>query len=404
MAAPREPDVGGSERDMLAALVTSSSDAMWAKKLDGTVMLWNPAAERLLGYTPKEILGQSVQRLVPEALWTHEQEAMARIARGERLEPFETQRVCKDGRIVNVSVSLSPIHDAQGRVMGASQVARDLSPERQQLLSTAEAASAEVAQLKEQSTFRARFINIAAHELKTPLTPLRLQVQILRLHLKDAPPQILESLEILERATLRLNSIVEDVLDAARIQASQMRIRKEPVDVAAIAEEAAKSYLDVAREVGVELSIESKGPAVVLGDDTRLLQVANNLLSNALKFTPTGGHIELAVRADAQWVTLAVTDSGRGLTRAKMAQLFQPFTQVHADQEATRRGTGLGLFIVRAIVEQHGGKVAIDSPGPGKGTTLTVDLPNAHLPAPRPKPTVSNLGQRKAKARLRDLV
>jgi signal transduction histidine kinase len=246
--------------------------------------------------------------------------------------------------------------------------------------------------------FRARFLNVAAHELKTPLTPIGLQLHLLRERLKDTPDErVRRALGILARSLDRLNQLMEDVLDSARIQADQLRLKREPVDLRALVSEALDTYADVAHEVGVRLTRELASGVWVSGDPRRLLQVANNLLSNAVKFTPAKGTIHASLAAEGGMAVLRVRDTGRGLDAGQVGRLFQPFVQVHPDLEATSHGTGLGLYIVKAMVEQHGGSIAIASPGPEQGTTLTVRLPLADPGASAAKPPATKhdaLGER----------
>ncbi|MFO1532477.1 MAG: PAS domain S-box protein [Thermoplasmatota archaeon] len=374
------------EREFLASIVDSSNDAIVTKDLDGTITSWNRAAEELFGYAAGEIVGKHVTTLFPPGQEDEESQIIAHIARGERIEPFETKRRRKDGTLVDVSVAISPLRDREGRIVGASKVARDITPQKREQARERAAIDQEIRRLDEMQRFRARFLNVAAHELKTPLTPIRLQLQLLALKLTDTPEPIQRSLAVLTRSVERLRLLMDDVLDAARVQATHLRLRKEPMDLGRVVYEALETYAAVAKKAGVQVHLDLPQEVPVVGDPTRLLQVVNNVLSNALKFTPAGGTIAVTLRADGDSALLTVRDSGRGLTPAQRDQLFQPFAQVHPDLEATSKGSGLGLFIVKAIVEQHGGTIALESDGPDRGSVVTVRLPLQGTKTDRPSP------------------
>ena len=295
-----------------------------------------------------------VARHLQAALQRHEPQAFDHRTVAGLLLHARLRPVVRDGRLV--------------RLLGTLQ---DVTEERARERQLREAAHA-----NELSEVRARFLNIAAHELKTPLTPIRLQVQILSRLLGDgAPEPQARALATLERCVGRLTELVNDILDAARVQATQLRMRRQPVDLAAVAREAAAAYMAVAEQGRVALAVDAPGPAVVDGDPGRMLQVASNLVSNAVKFTPAGGRVHVQVTREGAVCRLRVRDTGLGLTAAQRERLFQPFSQVHA--EAAVPGTGLGLFIVRGIVEQCGGRVTARSEGPGLGSTFEVELPAA---------------------------
>lgn len=376
---------GLRQKEFMAAIVESASDAIYAKDLDGMITSWNPAAVAIFGYTADEVVGKPVTLILPPELLPEEAGVMARIRRGESVANFETQRLAKGGRRIDVSVSLSPVRDRDGRVVGAASVVRDITERKRHLERERAAMDAEIRRLDEMARFRARFLNIAAHELKTPLTPIRLQLQLLEILLKEAPPKVQHSLVVLTRSVERLRNLMDDVLDAARVQATQLKLRRERLDVGRTLYEALETYAPLARKMGLRLKVDLPGPAEVEGDPVRLLQVINNVLSNAIKFTPEGGELEVRLARGQDEAVLTVTDTGRGLTQEQVQQLFQPFMQVHPELEATSKGTGLGLYIVKAIVEQHGGRIAIQSPGPDKGTTVTVTLPLAPQEAPLPE-------------------
>lgn len=258
----------------------------------------------------------------------------------------------------------------------------------------ATAQAAEAQHLRELNEFKSRFINIAAHELKTPLTPMRIQLALLRVvHGAKLDEGQRKSLDILHRNLERLAHLVEDVLQAARIQASSLKLEVKPIDVSTLVRYLVESFEDGAKQVGVQLEAHIAPELRAEADGVRIEQVLSNLLTNALKFTPEGGRIEVKASVEGPSVVLKVTDTGLGMTSEQLGRLFLPFSQVHGDASQRLQGTGLGLFICKGIVEEHGGTIGAESDGPGRGSRFTVRLPSTTkaVPSSSPvaKPTVA---------------
>lgn len=232
----------------------------------------------------------------------------------------------------------------------------------------------ELERLRDLDDLKTRFLHMAAHDLGTPLTPIGLTLH--RLKRSSLSSEDAKSVRILDRNFARLRSLVEDLLDAARLQSSRMVVERARVRLDPLAQDAVESFGDVAREKGVALAIECAGTPPVDADPNRLQQVLYNLISNAIKFTPAGGEVRVTTSTDGASVALRVRDSGAGLDEAQIARLFHPFTQVH-DASERRGGTGLGLYVTKGIVELHGGTIACESEGRGLGATFTVVLPVA---------------------------
>jgi PAS domain S-box-containing protein len=280
-----------------------------------------------------------------------------------------------DGEVRSLQSQRRVVRDAEGAAVRVVGTVRDVTEHRRR---AGEASEAERLRLMDE--FRARFINVAAHELKTPMTPIVIHLDLLEALLgADAPPGQLKAVRAARKGMARLQKLVEDVLDAARVQAVQLRTRREPVDLAEVLAEAIERHDAQARSKGIRLLVECAGPTWLHGDSDRLLQVVTNLISNALKFTPAGGIVRVRLDQAPNETILQVSDTGRGLTTAQRDRLFQPFTQVHG-QEASNGGSGLGLYITHGIIGEHGGAVAVDSPGPDQGATFTVRLPNSPPP------------------------
>lgn len=235
----------------------------------------------------------------------------------------------------------------------------------------------ELHQLKEMNDFKTQFINMAAHELRTPITPIRMLVHMLRSRAEtDKRRKDVDALGVVDRNVQRLERLVEDLLSAARIQSQRMKVDRGPLNLARIIADSTRTFTPVATERGIKLASALDGNIAAYGDGGRISQVLYNLLDNALKFTPAGGSVTVSTTSDERNVTVRVQDTGTGMRPDQLARLFQPFSQVHDPEMAPQvGGTGLGLYISRGIIEAHGGTMWCESGGPGKGASFAFALP-----------------------------
>ena len=384
------------ERDLqlLAAIVASSDDAIVSKTLDGTITAWSPGAERIFGWTRAEIIGQNISRIVPPDRWEEEDALLASIRRGERVESLETVRVAKDGRPIEIELSVSPVRDAAGEVIGASKIARDISERRRAeetravLLSRAETARAEA---DAANRMKDQFLAILSHELRTPLSAVLGWVQMLRN--RHVPPERTQhALDVIHRNTVLQAKLIDDLLDIARVEAGKLHLDKQPVQLIPLIEDAVDAFQrDVtAQQLVLQRHLDPEA-GVVFGDPTRLGQVVINLLSNAVKFTPPGGRIDVTLERDGDHARFVVRDTGIGIEPGALPHIFEHFAQVSGGRTRVHGGLGLGLAIVRHLVELHGGTVHAHSPGKGHGATFTVRFPTMVEPVgvgERPAPHV----------------
>lgn len=234
----------------------------------------------------------------------------------------------------------------------------------------------EIERLEELNHFKTDFLNNAAHELATPLTPLRLQLYMFRGETsKNLTPEQRANIELLDRNVARIERLVRDILDSARLQAARLGLEKKPIDLSQLVDEAVQGAREQARLAGLQIEASHLPHLPVTADPSRLAQVLDNLLGNALKFTPRGGKIKIEARALPDSAMISVIDTGVGLTADQIRRLFQPFSQVHDVRHSTTPGTGLGLYISRAILELHGGSLWCTSLGPGHGCAFSFVLP-----------------------------
>jgi PAS domain S-box-containing protein len=365
-------------RGLLAAIVESSDDAIISKTLDGIIMSWNRAAERVFGYTAEEAVGNHITLLRPPEHGEEMARILERIRRGEKVDHFETQRRTKDGRIIDVSLAISPVYGAEGQIVGASKVARDITErkraevERQRLLAEAEAARAAA---EAASRMKDQFLAILSHEIRTPLTAILGWAKIIRSGKIDEQDQH-EGLDAIERNARVLADLVEDLLDIARIVAGTLRLDVQRVNLSEVIRAALATVIPAAEAKGVSIhTVLDSLAGSVSGDPARLQQVVWNLVSNAVKFTPKGGQVQVLLERVNSHVEITVIDTGQGIKPEFLPHVFDRFRQADASTTRQHGGLGLGLSIVKHLVEMHGGTVRAKSPGEGRGATFTVTLP-----------------------------
>jgi len=361
---------------LLAAIVDSSEDAIISKDMHSIVMSWNSAAERLFGYTADEMIGVSIDRLFPKDRLQEEPEILRRIQLGERVSHFETVRVRKDGSLIEVSLTISPIRDASGKVVGASKIARDISEQRRSTRLLMEAHEA----LKRTDRMKAEFLAKLSHELRTPLTPVLMTVaDILEGGIEDVAMR--EDLEMILRNMRTEARLIDDLLDVTRIEHNKMLLKKQWTDLHAVVREAVAICESQCRERGISPKLALTATRIwVDGDPARLLQVFWNLLSNAIKFTPERGEIEISSEDFSDCICVEVVDNGRGIDSSQLESMFKPFDQGSPETTSSHGGLGLGLAICKGVVELHDGVIRAESAGPGCGAIFSVELPGFHSP------------------------
>ena len=381
---------------VLAAIVDSSDDAIIGKTLDGQIRTWNAGAERVFGYTAEEAIGKSITILMPPDRIHEEATIVATLSRGERIDHYETERVTKDGQRIHVSLSVSPIRDATGVIVGAAKIARDvtlrktLEAEREQLLAKEQAAR----NLAEQAiTAKDAFLAMVSHELRSPLSPILAWVRLLQQGVLDKAKSR-RALATIERSARVQAQLVDDLLDISRIVFGKLRLQIGKVNLDAVATAAVEVSRPAADAKGVQLDLALDRETIsVTGDPGRLQQVISNLVSNAIKFTPKGGRVQITLMRVGHGVQISVSDTGRGITPEFLPHLFEWFQQAETGPARAHGGLGLGLAIVRHLVELHGGTVHAASEGEGKGATLTVLLPRVALQGSGELPSVTTASE-----------
>jgi len=365
-------------RARLAAIVDSSDDVIVSKTLDGTITSWNPAAERLFGWTAAEAIGQSIMLIVPDDRRPEEEGVLARIRGGQRVDHFETVRRAKDGRLIDVSITVSPIKDVSGRIVGASKVGRDISERRRieeqraRLLGREQEARRQAEGL---NRAKDELLTTVSHELRTPLNSILGWARLIQSgNLDDSGHE--QAINAIVRNAMVQTRLVEDLLDMSRIAAGRMRLDFESMELNAAVEAAVETVRPAARAKNIALAATLDATlGSIEGAPDRLQQVVWNLLMNAVKFTPPGGRVDISTRRKSGAVDIVVSDTGRGIVADLLPHVFEPFLQGDDSRRDTKSGLGLGLALVRRLVELHGGTVGADSPGTDRGATFTVTLP-----------------------------
>ncbi|HET8783021.1 MAG TPA: ATP-binding protein [Pyrinomonadaceae bacterium] len=376
----------------LAALIESADDAIISKTLDGIITSWNNGAQRIFGYTAEEAIGNPVTMLIPADHIDEEPAILARLRAGERIEHYETVRVTKDGRLIDISLTVSPIKGPNGEVVGASKIARDITEQRQarkaldaayeaanRARGEAEQAAIENQRLyqkaEESSRLKEEFLATISHELRTPLSAILGWTRMLRLGQLSSEDRT-KALDTIERNARAQAQLIDDLLDVSRIVTGKLRMDVRPSDPNTFIDAAVEAVRPAAEAKGVRVQkVMDTGAVSIPGDPVRLQQVVWNLLSNAIKFTPRGGRVQIRSERVNSHLEIVVSDTGQGIPADFLPYVFDRFRQ--ADQKTSRQhgGMGLGLAIVRHLVELHGGTVRASSDGAGQGATFTVELP-----------------------------
>ena len=480
---------------LLASIVESSDDAIISKSLDGIIQSWNAAAERLFGYTGREAIGRHISLVIPPDRIAEEDHIIAALRAGTRIEHFETERMRKNGARILVSLTVSPVRDDEGRVVGASKIVRDISErklveaERQRFVTLVESSTdfigicdmnavplfvnraglemvglesldearsvtvrdfffpddqprmmneffptvlatghgeidvrfrhfktgearwmaykvlkldddtgrtvaiATVSQdvterrelednlrtlaadLAEADRRKNEFLATLAHELRNPLAPLSNTLEILK---RRASPDasVRRGLDTMERQLEQLVRLVDDLLDLSRITHNRIELRKRHIELASLIRQAVLAAQPLADSARHTMDVSMPAETIHLhADPVRLTQVFGNLLNNSCKYTPPGGTIRVNVRRDGDTAIVTVTDTGIGIPADKLDTIFDMFTQVDRSLEQSQVGLGIGLTLVKRLVEMHGGTIEARSAGKGYGSVFEIRLP-----------------------------
>ncbi|MDB5890047.1 MAG: chemotaxis protein CheY [Polaromonas sp.] len=348
-------------------LVESVRDyAIFMLSPEGIIESWNSGAQLIKGYSAAQVIGKHFSLFYrPEDLSAGLPAAELKTALAIGRAEEEGWRVRRDGTVFWANVVIAPVYDATRRLRGFAKVTRDMSERRR------------LHELEKSSKRMSEFLAMLAHELRNPLAPIRNAVTILQLE-PSPSPLVRSSRDMIDRQLSHMTRLVDDLLDVGRLTTGKIRFVAEQLSYAQVVArsiEAVRPLLD-ARRHHLKLDMPDNG-LWVQGDATRLAQVLQNLLTNAAKFTPEGGRIELKVWQDGTQLYTSVQDNGAGLSPQATQQIFELFSQGDAQTAARESGLGIGLTLARSLVEMHGGTLSAASDGPGLGSTFSFFLPNA---------------------------
>lgn len=347
----------------------------------GIVTTWNPGAQRVKGYSADEILGRHFSVFYPpdqRAKGRPEEVLRRALSSGQYSE--EGWRVRKDGSLFWASIVVSVIRDGDGKLLGFAKVVRDMTERRR------------LEELEASSRRMNEFLAMLGHELRNPLAPIRNAVGLLQQQPLPTPDILRRTRDIVDRQLGHMTRLVDDLLDAGRITTGKVRVTPAPVAIQEVIDRAVEAVRPKveAKDQTLDVRLPNE-PVIVNGDMTRLVQVIHNLLDNASKYTQAGGLIQLEALHVEWMISVSIEDNGRGIAPESLGLVFDLFAQEKdADAPTAEGGLGIGLTLARSLVELHGGRIEVLSPGPGRGTKFTVWLPaykeNPKFASPEARP------------------
>jgi PAS domain S-box-containing protein len=339
----------------LAAIVQSSDDAIISKTIESVITSWNDSAERMFGYTADEIIGETIYKLIPPDRQDEEPNILRRLKKGERVDHFETKRLTKDGRLLDVSLTISPVKDPQGNITGVSKIARDIT------------------ERKLDEVRKNDFIGMASHELKTPLTSLHAILQVANAKLKNNGDKYLAN--AMDKANVqvkRMTRMINGFLNISRLESGKIIIEKKSFDLAQlITEIMEETRLTVSTHV---ITVTGTGPAVISADRDKISSVLSNLISNAIKYSAAGSTVQINYKLNKDTISVSVKDQGIGISTQHLDKIFERYYRVEASQMQHISGFGIGLYLSAEIVKRHHGKIWVEST-PGQGSVFWFLLP-----------------------------
>ncbi|MDE8652587.1 sensor histidine kinase [Novosphingobium album (ex Liu et al. 2023)] len=354
-------------RALLAAIVTSSPDAILSKSLDGTITSWNAAATQLFGFAADEVIGRSIHLILPPEQREEEADLLGRVGAGEYIPPFVTRRMHRDGGLIDVSMSLAPLRDHRGVVTGASSIVRDITVAKQR-----------DAELRRSNAELEQFAYVASHDLQEPLRMVANYVELLaRRYEGQLDERADKYIHYASDGARRMQRLVADLLSYSRVGSQSKPLV--PLDSRAVVEDVIRSLGRAIRASGATVDVGAL--PMVLGDEVQLGQLFQNLVGNALKFRAEAPPVIriAAVPQGGLW-QFSVADNGIGMDMRFADRIFQMFQRLN--ERGKYDGSGIGLTIAKRIVERHGGLIWVDAEL-GRGTTFRFTLPAATREPPR---------------------
>jgi PAS domain S-box-containing protein len=350
----------------LAAIVNSSDDAIISKTLDGIITSWNPAAAKMFGFTENEAIGKHISIIIPRDRLDEETMIIENLRAGKKIDHFETIRIAKDGTERNISLTISPVKNNDGRIIGASKIARDISvkiaAEKQRELYTQ--------RLQELSEYKDEFMAMASHELKTPVTVILANLQVLQQIM--ATDTNVVYIDKTVKQVLKLSHLITDLLDVSKIHAGKLELNTSLFNLNLLLRETVNNLQQTAQHHRL-LFNENTEELMVNADRARIEQVIINLISNSIKYMPLPGNIIIDAYKKEGNVVVSVVDNGIGIAEKDLENIFLRFYRV-SGPASTFSGSGIGLFISSEIIKAHHGQIWVESEI-GKGSVFHFSIP-----------------------------
>lgn len=346
---------------LLESIVQSSDDAIITKNLSGIIMSWNPAAERIFGYTEQEMIGASILTLIPDDLRSEEQTIIERIEAGKRIDHYETVRITKSGERLDVSLTISPLKDASGKIVGASKVLRNIGERKQMVKNLLQA---------EKIAATGKMAATIAHEINNPLESVLNLIYLARTNISKA-----------DQAVTYLNQAEEELLRVAHIAKQTLGYYREhsaavSVTLADLVTDTLKIYESKLAAAGIKIQTKfSPSPQIVVRKG-EMMQVISNLITNAMYAMPSGGTltatVEEAVESERRGLRLSIEDTGEGIPAENLKKIFEPFFTTRSSI-----GTGIGLWVATEFIKGHKGRIEVQSSvdAVSHGTRISIFLP-----------------------------
>jgi PAS domain S-box-containing protein len=339
----------------LAAIIASTDDAIISKTFESIITSWNASAERMFGYSADEMIGESIYKLIPQDRLEEEPLILARLRSGERVQHFETKRLTKDGRLIDVSVTVSPVKDSDGKIIGLSKIARDIT------------------ERKLDENRKNDFIGMVSHELKTPLTSLSAILQVAKAKLNKTDDAFLSgAMQKANHQVKRMSTMINGFLNISRLESGKIQIDKRLFNIEALIHE-------VVDEMKVTATTHTINAAEcdaveVNADQEKIQSVISNLISNAVKYSPNGTVIYIACKNAGKEAIVSVRDEGIGIQPTDAEKIFDRYYRVENGNTQHISGFGIGLYLSAEIIYRHEGRIWLESES-GKGSTFYFSLP-----------------------------
>ena len=351
---------------ILAAIVASSDDAIISKTLDGIITSWNQSATKMFGFTEAEAVGKHITIIIPKERIDEETMIIESIRRGEKIDHFETVRQGKDGTRKQISITVSPVKDSKGKIIGASKIARDISAraeaEKQRQLY--------MQRLQELNKYKDDFMVMASHELKTPLTVISANLQILQMMLKA--DSNLPFLDKTIKQVNKLSALITSLLDVSKIQAGKLALDFTLFDLTLLIEEISSNLQQTTSNQRIIFN-NRREKLMAHADRERIEQVLVNIIGNAIKYTHDSGEIIIDAGKNGNDIFVDIHDNGIGIAQEDIENIFLRFYRV-SGSASSFSGSGIGLYISSEIIKSHGGKIWAESKI-GSGSVFHFTIP-----------------------------